>query len=122
MIITAQSTANAISAYNTSTGLWTCPVSGVYMFLYGSQVRNASGSGNNNGGEIGILINGNAYTMSFYTLPWSSETVYSGNKNTPGTGACITSLSINDTVGLRISTGGTTMGVYNTNFQIWRLS
>ena len=42
--------------------------------------------------------------------------------NTPGNGACITSLSINDTVGLRISSGGTTMAVYNTNFQIWRLS
>ena len=52
MIITAQSTSNAISAYNTSTGLWTCPISGVYMFFYGSQVRNSAGSGNNNGGDL----------------------------------------------------------------------
>ena len=39
-----------------------------------------------------------------------------------GPGWSITSLSVNDTVGLRISTGSTTMAVYNTNFQIWRLS
>ena len=58
MIISAQSTTNAISAYNTTSGLWTCPISGVYYFTYGSQVRNTSGSGNNNGGEIGVLING----------------------------------------------------------------
>ena len=56
MIISAQSTANAISAYNTTSGLWTCPISGVHYFTYGSQVRNASGSGNNNGGEKWTLI------------------------------------------------------------------
>ena len=120
MIISAQSTTNAISAYNTSTGLWTCPISGVYYFTYGSQERNASGSGKKNGGEIGVLIDGTPYPMSLNTIPRSSETDYVGNKNTPACGSCITSLNLNDTVGLRINTGSTTMGVYNTNFQIWR--
>ena len=71
---------------------------------------------------MGVLINGTPYPMSLYTIPRSSETVYSGNKNTPACGSCITSLNVSDTVGLRINTGSTTMAVYNSNFQVWRLS